>query len=197
MVKRALEQRGKPPEIRDGFKFRGGHVALDFAATLAARLNPSPRELLVQPSDLGRWLIAAQLTDALPQVSPSDLGAARTLRESIYYLALARIRRRALPDDARRKLNVVAAGESAAPQLKSDGLIHLPGNAAALLASVAREAILLLGSERGIRLRQCEGEGCALLFLDTSRSGERRWCSMAGCGNKSKIAEFRRRQRLG
>jgi predicted RNA-binding Zn ribbon-like protein len=31
--------------------------------------------------------------------------------------------------------------------------------------------------------------------VDTSRSGERRWCSMAGCGNKAKVAEFRQRQR--
>jgi predicted RNA-binding Zn ribbon-like protein len=196
MAKRILGKKTKPLEERDGFKFRGGHVALDFAATLAARLKPSPRELLVEPGDLARWLLAAQLTDTAPRVTPTDLRTARALRESIYSLALARSRRRALPEEARRQLNAVAAAESAAPQLGPEGLIHLAGNAAALLSSIAREAITLLGNERAQRVRQCDGEGCALFFLDTSRSGERRWCSMAGCGNKSKIAEFRRRQRL-
>jgi len=64
------------------------------------------------------------------------------------------------------------------------------------LISIARDAIVLFGCETSERIRQCEGETCALLFLDTSRSGDRRWCSMAGCGNKAKVADFRRRQRL-
>jgi hypothetical protein len=40
MAKRVLGKKTKPLEERDGFKFRGGHVALDFAATFAARLKP-------------------------------------------------------------------------------------------------------------------------------------------------------------
>jgi len=186
----------KKPEIRDGFKFRAGHAALDLAGTLAARLKPSPRELLADPSDLGRWLVAAELADAMPEVTQAHVALARTLRESIYSLALARIQRKLLPDEARRKLNRLAAEESAVPQLGKDSRVHISGKTQELLASIARDAILLFGSEAGTRLHQCEGESCALLFLDTSRSGDRRWCSMAGCGNRSKIAEFRRRQRL-
>lgn len=37
------------------------------------------------------------------------------------------------------------------------------------------------------RLRRCDGAGCVLWFLDTSRNGRRRWCSMAGCGNRAKV----------
>jgi predicted RNA-binding Zn ribbon-like protein len=44
----------------------------------------------------------------------------------------------------------------------------------------------LLGTAPPGRLRRCEGTGCVLWFLDTSRSGRRRWCSMAGCGNRAK-----------
>jgi predicted RNA-binding Zn ribbon-like protein len=184
------------PEIRDGFKFRAGHVALDLAGTLAARLKPTPRELLAHPSDLGRWLVAAEVTDTMPEVTQADVALARTLRESIYSLVLARIHGEVLPDDARRALNRIAVQASAVPQLGKDSRIHVSGNTRGLLAAIARDSILLLGSEMGSRLRQCEGESCALLFLDTSRSGERRWCSMSGCGNKFKLAEFRRRQRL-
>ena len=32
------------------------------------------------------------------------------------------------------------------------------------------------------------------LFLDTSRAGRRRWCSMATCGNRQKVAAYRRRR---
>ena len=183
-------------EIRDGFKFRAGHVALDFAATMAARLKPLPLELLALPSDLGRWLRAAGMTDAMPEVTQSDLSLARTLRESIYGLALARIQGEDLPDEARRRLNRIAAEVSAIPQLAKNSRIHYSGKSRAFLISIARDALTLFGSETSERIRQCEGETCALLFLDTSRSGDRRWCSMAGCGNKAKVADFRRRQRL-
>jgi predicted RNA-binding Zn ribbon-like protein len=34
-----------------------------------------------------------------------------------------------------------------------------------------------------------------VLFVDTSRKGDRRWCSMSACGNKAKVAGFRKRER--
>jgi predicted RNA-binding Zn ribbon-like protein len=83
------------------------------------------------------------------------------------------------------------------PWLDDEGSAHWRGDAAALLALLAREAVLLLGGADRARIRQCEAEGCALLFLDMSRAGDRRWCSMQGCGNKAKVAEFRRRRRSG
>ncbi|MDB5457721.1 MAG: hypothetical protein JWP92_3306, partial [Caulobacter sp.] len=36
-------------EIRDGFKFRGGHLALDLPATVTGRLGAAPRDLLAAP----------------------------------------------------------------------------------------------------------------------------------------------------
>jgi predicted RNA-binding Zn ribbon-like protein len=36
------------------------------------------------------------------------------------------------------------------------------------------------------RIRTCEHPNCILWFLDTSRNGTRRWCSMARCGNRAK-----------
>jgi len=48
------------------------------------------------------------------------------------------------------------------------------------------------------RLRSCEHEDCILHFIDTSKSGKRRWCSMETCGNRHKAAEFyaRKRQKI-
>jgi predicted RNA-binding Zn ribbon-like protein len=53
---------------------------------------------------------------------------------------------------------------------------------------------LLAASETG-RLRICANDGCRWVFDDTSRTGRRRWCSMASCGNRAKAARHRARRR--
>jgi predicted RNA-binding Zn ribbon-like protein len=184
-------------ELRDGFRFRGGHAALDFAATLARRLKADPRELLAAPEDLAQWLVAAGMAESPTKVSNADLVAARALREAVYALAEAQIHGRAPAGQDVATLNRLADGPAAVPWLDDEGSAHWRGDAAALLALLAREAVLLLGGADRARIRQCEAEGCALLFLDMSRAGDRRWCSMQGCGNKAKVAEFRRRRRSG
>ncbi|MEC4015084.1 CGNR zinc finger domain-containing protein [Streptomyces sp. H27-D2] len=65
---------------------------------------------------------------------------------------------------------------------------------AALLGAVARDAVELLTDPvlRG-QLRQCEGENCSLVYLDTSRGRRRRWCSSEVCGNRERVARHRRR----
>jgi predicted RNA-binding Zn ribbon-like protein len=42
-------------------------------------------------------------------------------------------------------------------------------------------------------VRQCGGEDCTIIFLDRTKSHRRRWCSMAACGNRAKVAAFRAR----
>ena len=45
------------------------------------------------------------------------------------------------------------------------------------------------------RLRVCANDECRWVFHDTSRSGRRKWCDMASCGNRAKAARHRARQR--
>ena len=47
------------------------------------------------------------------------------------------------------------------------------------------------------RVKPCEGSHCTILFLDHTRSGARRWCSMAVCGNRAKQAMHRARAKHG
>ena len=180
-------------KVRDGFKFRGGSLPLDFAATLAARLRPEPRDLLAGPDDLARWFVAAGLAKEKPKVTTHVLQQARELREAIYRLAIARTGKRPFVETDRVLLNRRAAGATPAPHLDRNGFSRTMGSASELLSLIAREAVELFGSALGDQIRRCEGEGCALLFVDTSRSGARRWCAMAGCGNKAKVASFRAR----
>jgi predicted RNA-binding Zn ribbon-like protein len=182
-----------PAEDLDGFRFRGGAIALDLAATLQARLKPAPRELLATPQDLDRWLVSAGLVTSLPGASAADLDIARALREAIFTLA-GGLGERPLDPNARAVLNRIAASPAAAAVLGVDGQAQWQGSAAGLLASLAREAVHLFGGEDAAHVRQCQSPACTLFFVDTSRSGDRRWCSMSACGNKAKVAEFRRRK---
>jgi predicted RNA-binding Zn ribbon-like protein len=182
-------------ELRDGFKFRSGSLALDLPATLAGRLRAEPKDLLATPRDLGRWLVAAGLAPRILEVEESALRDAGALREVLYRLALATARGESLAAKDRALINRWAAEPPPAPQLGPSGLTWTRSGVPTLLAAIAREGVELLGGPLASRIRECEGEGCALLFVDTSRSGLRRWCSMQGCGNKAKVAEFRRRQK--
>lgn len=178
------------PEDRDGFRFRGGHVALDLAATLGGRRKPEPRELLATPADLDRWLLSSGLASGRPRSTTEDVELARGLREAIYAIASGTGTRA-----DRDRLNAVAALPAARPRLSPSGKLQRQGEARELLATIAREAVELLGTAARERIRVCEGEGCSILFLDLSRSGGRRWCSMSGCGNRAKAREFRKRGR--
>ena len=62
-----------------------------------------------------------------------------------------------------------------------------------LLAAIARSAAELIVEGESTRVRLCANPGCSLFFYDNSRTHRRRWCSMALCGNRSKVAAFARR----
>ncbi len=60
-----------------------------------------------------------------------------------------------------------------------------------LLAQLAHDAVDIIGGTDGQRLRECASPECSLLFVDTSRAGNRRWCSMNACGSRDKMARYR------
>jgi predicted RNA-binding Zn ribbon-like protein len=65
-----------------------------------------------------------------------------------------------------------------------------------LLFPVAIDAWDLLTEPELARVRQCPlPDGCGRLFLDTTRSRTRRWCSMATCGNRAKNRTYHERGR--
>jgi predicted RNA-binding Zn ribbon-like protein len=61
------------------------------------------------------------------------------------------------------------------------------------LAPIARSIADLIAQGGGVRIRKCANPRCVLYFRDTSRTGRRRWCSMAVCGNRMKVAAHIRR----
>ena len=63
-----------------------------------------------------------------------------------------------------------------------------------LLAAIARSAAELIVEGQGAPVKRCANPECRLFFYDDSRTRQRRWCSMAVCGNRHKVAEFLRRR---
>jgi predicted RNA-binding Zn ribbon-like protein len=45
------------------------------------------------------------------------------------------------------------------------------------------------------RVRECANNRCLWLFLDDSKNGTRRWCSMQACGNRAKAYRHYLRQK--
>lgn len=69
-----------------------------------------------------------------------------------------------------------------------------PDGPLAALTPIALSAVEVAGSADPGRLRDCDAEDCTRWFVDTSKGGRRRWCSMARCGNRAKAARYRRRR---
>ncbi|GAA4562393.1 CGNR zinc finger domain-containing protein [Planotetraspora kaengkrachanensis] len=180
----------------DGFRFGNGRLCFTFTATLGDRGAPVPRERLAVPGDLARWCVRAGLLAEASPVGPATLAGARRLREAIDRAA-EQVRTGGFPDPRDAAiLNDWAARPALAPRLDEVGRLRWRQEGAQVrhvLALVARDAVDVLTGPARSRLRRCADPDCAGLFVDVSRPGNRRWCSMNTCGNRAKKAAFRQR----
>ena len=79
-----------------------------------------------------------------------------------------------------------------APSLRAD----VPGDLARDISAAAVAALLRAMARPGWpRFKACRGDDCRWVFIDGSRNTSRRWCDMANCGNRAKMATFRDRHR--
>jgi predicted RNA-binding Zn ribbon-like protein len=179
------------------FRFDAGAVCLDFAHT-GGEGAYAVFESLHAPSDLAAWLAEPPLAAVLTApVVAGDLIAAKELRSAVWDAAHARADRRALPADAVACLNRFAAAPPLVPRLLADGTAGAwaaPVRVSQALSTLAREMIELLTGPLGTRIRECAGDPCPLVFVDSSRPGARRWCAMERCGNREKVRSLRARR---
>jgi predicted RNA-binding Zn ribbon-like protein len=179
------------------FRFRSGRLCLNFGATVGERWR-GRYERLPAPADLARWYVEAHLIPRAPHLDANDLERALAVREAIYHSATALT----TADRPRRAdeaiINTAAQAAPLVPQLRNARLVwSLPAEAAgpALLSTVARDAIDLFTGPYAGRVRACASDECGILFLDSSRPGQRRWCSSAACGGRERASSYRRRHR--
>jgi predicted RNA-binding Zn ribbon-like protein len=175
------------------FRSGAGRLCLDFVRTLRFRGTPDATEELPDAPALLAWAEQfGKVGGASAVPSDASLRDARALREAIYELLSGPSPVR---PPVRQRLNRFAALPVPAPALRSSGELrwHAEDPVSAVLASLARDALDLVTSPASARVRRCAGERCGALFLDTSRPGTRRWCSMDVCGNQAKKSTYRAR----
>lgn len=183
---------------RDWWYWTAGRPALDLVNTLRERWRRRV-ECLCGPDDLAEWLRRAGLLDAPGAVTAEVVDGARELREAIDAGVRAAVEGAPAPAEAVAVIDRWVA-LSAPPALTIvDGVPVLgprdgddPVRAA--LAGVALDAARLLGTGERDRIRVCAAPDCSARFYDGSPAGRRRWCSMAGCGNRAKVRSHRARR---
>lgn len=186
---------------RRPFEFIANHIVLDFTNTVNARPHFT-RDDLGSAADLADWALAAGLVDRQAGIasgtdSGRGLDGVIQLRESLYAV-FGPIAAGGEPAD--EALSVVAG--YAADALRSSRLVRHEeqmgyrtswslNSFESLGHFLADEAMQLLRSPGVQRVGSCDG--CGWLFLDTSRAGARRWCSMNVCGARHKMRRYHER----
>lgn len=198
-----------PSEWIDGFLFVGNHLALDFLNTRPI-LAERPTELLPDVGALVRWLVASGLLTpqdgkALTSKWRNKPQAAAFLRDLLKFRERLRavvMRQEAglsVSDAFIAELNSILKRHPSVITLQRKGgqldsvAAYALGKPNDVWAPIGIAAADLLSDVPRRRVRQCEG--CILHFLDTSKKGSRRWCSMNICGNKVKVAAYQQRER--
>ncbi|BCB84126.1 CGNR zinc finger domain-containing protein [Phytohabitans suffuscus] len=93
-------------------------------------------------------------------------------------------------------VNEIAAGRGPVPRIDpvtGTATWRRPVTAGQLTVAFARDVVGTFTEPAISRIRMCAAGNCYLIYLDTSRPGNRRWCSMQRCGNRSKVRGHRDR----
>jgi predicted RNA-binding Zn ribbon-like protein len=208
-----------PDETEWQFELTGGRLAVDFVNTQGGMRGVSPKEHLHAYGDLVAFARQSGAIDSArarrllaearrrPGEAEAVVREAVELREALYRAFLARSRG-AAPASADLELVSTAVGRAFAHRRleRRDGGFTLGWDATAgaldapLWPVIASAAEILTSDDALARLRVCglyDSEECSWLFVDETRSGTRRWCSMQDCGNKAKARRHYRRARDG
>lgn len=181
-------------------QFLAGDLALDFLNT-RVRAGGEILDLFQTEDDVLTWLKRAGLTASkvgTSTASPSLLWKARALRENLRSLVEKRkTGRRGDPS----VLNNFLKHAQSHPRLvwnkpQSPTIERLPQSdrREAILAPVAEAAAVLLSAADFSLVKRCAGKTCVLWFLDQTKSHHRSWCSTKTCGNRHKVAAYRKRR---
>jgi len=192
------------PSLHISSPLVGGRLCLDLV-----NVTPVPHTLSWE--ELIHFLEAARVVSversaqllALPQSDPQAAEAlllkARQLCSSLRRLFTSMHRKQRIASEWVEPVNdILRITEGHDELLCEKGIwriefIAREGGLDWLLAAVARSAAELVAEGPGARLRLCANPRCGLFFHDNSRTHRRRWCSMAICGNRNKVAAFARK----
>jgi len=186
-------------------------AALDFIDTLDLERGDLV-DHLKQPSDALHWLRDHGLVHPGPldpallrltrrgAAAENGLARVREVRAALREIVDATVEQR---PPARPALDTVNRAMRAHQRLVlvagPDGVSldhrHVGDPLGDALARIAERVSREGSGDRSERLRVCANPECRWAFFDSSRTGRRRWCDMATCGNRAKASRHRARLR--
>lgn len=185
----------------DEFPVVGEPLALDLINT-RVRTAEGETDLLATPAALRAWL--AIQAERLPQpdapIAAAELASVHAIREDIAMAIRHAQQAQHPPAQALRALTDAQRAAPAYRELAWDGAVVASATrrdgdyGARLVAELAEAAADLLTSPAIATVRQCDGPGCALLFLPAHP--RRRWCSPRLCGNRVRVARYYQRHKV-
>lgn len=196
---------------RSPLTFVGDHVALDFLNSIAAP-SGAMVDCISNGLDFVAWMVAANAIDPddaqsiLSQFSSRDLNMtahdAIALREWFRHV-LVKVKASGIAAlssaDIDRLNDILAQGVSYQyiENAKDTGLRLTAkrswGRSNDLLAPLAVAMADLLCDGDFDLVRNCHNAPCTMWFYDRTKGHRRRWCSQSVCGNRAKVAAFRKR----
>jgi predicted RNA-binding Zn ribbon-like protein len=201
-------------QFRRDFELSGGALCLDFANTVSNRkiswkrwdelteysdLLAFATQSLYLPVELAREFLT--ISRAEPRATARAMEDARKLREAIYRVFTAYIERRQASVEDLTLIRDVMIESWKHKRLAPVGRRYLwltkqeeGVKLESVLWPIASSAADLLTSDRLQKVRMCEADTCAWLFLDESRNHSRRWCDMKVCGNREKARRHYQRE---
>jgi predicted RNA-binding Zn ribbon-like protein len=194
--------------VRFPFLFVAGAAPLDFLNT-EVMLEGQPADLMQNAEDLLVWIAESGLAT---KAAVHELREARASVRQSWLTNCIRFRA-----DMRAMFSRLAAGQLVRPadlhlinellattsgtmQLQrgeSQPSLDFQPHALTPPFLIARATAEFLATADLTLVRRCQGEGCILFFHDTTKSHTRRWCSMATCGNRTKVKAHYVRTRGG
>jgi predicted RNA-binding Zn ribbon-like protein len=181
----------------------GGRLSLDFVNTTPPNAELSWERLIrfleatnIVSSERSAQLLSLPQSD--PQAAETLLVKARRLGSALRKVFAAVLRKQRIAGEWIEPVNEVLRITEGHDELVGDTgvwkieFIAREGGLDWLLAALARSGAEIIAEGARARLRHCANPNCGLFFYDNSRTRRRRWCSMAVCGNRSKVAAFAR-----
>lgn len=198
----------KPP-----FDLTSGRLCLDFVNTLGNRLSGQPQERL---TGFAEFMTFGEQAGAFSASKAQKLRrdgrkSARmalelfqssvALRETIFRIFSAVAACQEVPQTDVETLNTAVRRLNAyALVVPGDGKaawqwLDKSSDAHPLVGKIVRSAVELLTSRDIERVKMCAADDCGWLFIDDSRSRNRRWCEMRTCGSRHKARVYYQRKR--
>lgn len=146
-------------------------------------------ESLTTARDLGDWLSQRVPHAGEAALTRDDLDIALTIREGLRAVLIGHAGHGTDPA-ALQALDAALQEVPVRLTFTPDGQRFLPADGSALTQAMAPlvDAVRRCGEDQTWRrLKACSRETCRWAYYDSSRNQSRRWCSMAGCGNYTKM----------